>query len=58
MFLLMKNKPVHLKTYIANQEDQDSHMIYGTKSKNDKDRSRNNVQVLKQEIKGFIRCLV
>jgi len=56
----MKNKPVHLKTYIASEdkEDQDSHMIFATKSKNDKERTRNNVRVLRQEIKGFIKQLV
>jgi hypothetical protein len=49
MFLLMRNKPVHLKTYIASEdkEDQDSQMIFATKSKNDKERTMNNVRVLR-----------
>ena len=58
----MKNKDVYLKSYIVNNDkakaDQDTNMIYGSKSKTQKNRYKNNVDHVRMEIKGFIRCLV
>ena len=41
----MKNQKVFLKTYIPGEhkDDQDQHMIYGTKSKTLLSRNKNNV---------------
>ena len=49
----MKNKKIFLKKVSSkNKQDQDQEML------GDKARVKNNVRILKTEIKGFIRCLV
>jgi len=52
----MKNKKVFLRTYNRNEgkNEQDEHMIYRSKSQNQRSLIENNVKVLRQEIKGFI----
>ena len=58
-FLLVKNQRVFLKTCSEDAStEQDKPMIYGSKSSALRNRSHNNIQVLRQEIKGFIGCLV
>ena len=59
-FLMMKNKQVFLQTYNRSEQkdDQDLHMVYKTKLKTQEQIVKNNVKVLKTEIKGSIKCLV
>ena len=59
-FLLMKNKKVFLRTFNKDEgkNEQDADMIYQTESLTKRRAIENNVNVLKQEIKGFISCIV
>ena len=56
----MKNHKVYLKTFVPGEgkDEQDEGMIYLTTSMTEKNRRQNNVTALRQEIKGFIKCLI